>query len=301
MRFLLLLLFAFKAHAACENGILWVGISDTHYGGTPWTWEQGTNAYGAISNEVYFIQTNFNPNFFVNAGDVGENAALQYTTYLTNMAILSVPHYTIAGNHDPVGGNWSVWTNHFPRRYAWTNGNYIFIGVGSFWTSGTNGTIDTEDLDFMETVMTNTYPTWTNYIVLSHISVVTNDTFGSISPGTGLERLTNLFNYYKVITYMHGHQHSVASTPTVIPGTTTFQSFIPSLTRYASGRGAFQVFTLTNTTLISRRYRTDNHALEGAVPPVTNTVPQYVCEWPPVSAPTPIIRAGKIYVGGFGP
>lgn len=293
MRFLFVLFLTLNLHAACENGIAWVGISDTHYGGTPWTWEQGTNAYGAISNELHFIETNHFPNFLVHCGDVGEAASsggnctldINYTTYRSNIAVLASNIYHSAGNHYVVAEVWACWTNNsFPRAQAWTNGNYIFIAVGSHLEiPGVNAQIQTPDLDFLETVLTNAYPTWTNFIVMSHYSVVTNATFGSISYGYGLERLTNLFNYYRVVMYMHGHQHSVDSSPLTIPGTTTFQQMVPSLTKYVSPRGAYQLFTLTNTTLITRRIRTDTHAVESSV---TNTVPQYVCDWPPAVTST---------------
>lgn len=274
-----ILFFAAAILSTLADGILWAGIADTHYGGTGFSWEQGTNSYSAISNEVFFVKTNYAPNFFIHAGDVGESENTNYTVYLTNMLVLgSMQHYEIAGNHDVANANWTPWTNFFTRRLAFTNGNYIFIGLGSYWTGGTNGTIDSQDLDFTETVLTNSYPLFTNFIVFSHISAVPDATFGEIENCCGLARLTNLFNYYKVIMYIHGHQHSVDASPSTIAGTTTFQQMIPSLTRYLPDRGAFQLFALTNTSLIMTRYRTDTHAV---VSSITKTVPQYVANWPP--------------------
>lgn len=269
--------------ASPADDMRWIGIGDTHYG-TTWTWTGGNST----TNFLHYCETNFHPSFFILAGDVGETRASSamgcqsnnYPAYTQDVAVLTVPIYQTAGNHDLVQwagtyGNFNCYTQYFSRDVAFTNGNYVFIGLPAYDSSdgtSTNGAIHDADIDFMESVLSNSVPLYTNFITYEHYPLILDSAtapFGRL--GLGYGRYTNLLNKYHVVMNLHGHTHTVDALSEIVPNTLTPDRLCPSPTR--SGQGMYDVFFLTNTTLTTVRYRWDTG---GVLASWTNTVPAYV-------------------------
>lgn len=271
------------ASACPADSLRWVAYSDLHYGST-WTWSGGTTA----SNAVWYAWTNHTPAFYLITGDISECTVgapgvcvtNSYPEYIADFAVAPPNKYQVAGNHDnPNGGRMECWTNYFPARVAWTNGNYVFIAISAYDSGAgdTNGAVKAEDVDWMESVMSNSVPTYTNFITVEHYPLILDantQLFGRLG-GTNYTRYTNLLATYHVVLNLHGHTHSIDALTDVVPNTATVDRLVASLTR--DSHGYYTTFDLQDTTLITRRYRWDTKAVDAAW---TNVVPQYVADWP---------------------
>lgn len=237
--------------------------------------------------------TNFGPTFVLTTGDIDDDAGDDYAAAIDAYSVFSVTHKEIFGNHDlwnsqNNAAGFPIWMAHIGySNFVYTYGNYRFIGIGTYQGSYPGpGTLTTGMLDWLENQLSNR-PAGSVDAVMSHHPVTGKfpPLFGitnwNVNPGEGLERLTNLLTTYSVPLYFHGHTHAESNTMYVLNGVTT-QYCLPSLAysigatnRTGNANGAFNIFSLTNSTMTIRQYEasiSNGYPLLGTY---TFTVPKY--------------------------
>jgi 3',5'-cyclic-AMP phosphodiesterase len=162
-------------------------ISDLHIDSTNYNSERFTYIFSEIKNSI--------GNFVVATGDIADGAAAgSYTKYLNFTSTLSVPVYTIPGNHDSNYVNYDA--AGLTRRFYIESEGISFIGID---TQGV-GSISAAELNLLESnlILAGTKPK----VVLAHHPVLSDDFV------IGKAELLALLSTYNVKAYLSGHRHT---------------------------------------------------------------------------------------------
>jgi len=287
MKALCLSILALSLCVRAEAALTWAVFSDIHIGYATPTWEEGEP--GSVWT---WAQTNLHPSFLVLTGDItddGDAAQWQSVTNALASSVTNLPVYAVAGNHDYSGLRLATYWG--SNSFAFTQGNYAFVGYPSYYNSG-HGIVLSNDLYWT----TNTLASITNRTVFcfTHFGILDPNmpTGENIATGYGLEELTGAYTAASVKFHIHGHTHWCGLHTTETNGWTEVLTPSMQFSCTSTNKGAFHFYSLAGTTLTVREYMAgEPYALRSEK---TFTVPAYSETEIAATASFPALRVGTI-------
>ena len=179
-------------------------LSDAHVDG------DGTDTAYSISDLNNAIQyfNNENCKFIVNCGDVTENGRSEdYTALKSCLATLSIPNYSVRGNHDMTDG-YNEATG-CADDYTITQNNDLFIFLSP---SASSGTLSDDKLNWLENLLTTN--TDKRIFLIYHFffyntagNACNLDNGGLPSSNASVIRLKAMIESYSNLIFCNGHSH----------------------------------------------------------------------------------------------
>ena len=227
-----------KGNGKIKQQFTFVWISDMHVGDAAWQ-------AGEIDAEVAAINSK-NADFVLSSGDQIHITGDQTETdsYNAAMSVLTMPLYTLRGNHDG-----SQFTQHFivdilnVRLIAFYAS---YVGLYSPTDPYYNtGLVSSEELTWIETQLQSAGNK--RCILICHYPL-SSSFWGYIQPGYGAEEIIALCNLYGVKLFLSGHSHDGLQSYVV-------DADIINIDAYAMvGAGKFMVCTVYSDRIVINPY-----------------------------------------------
>lgn len=188
-----------------------VWITDTHIE------VQDRYGDGEPAGTIARINT-YMPNFVICTGDlVGSQDIMNYQMYNAEMSNLNAALYNLPGNHDQIDGAMENYQFEIGAiRWAFSVGNWRFIGIPIWEATGLTGQMSQSERDLLEIELQNASEL--TPIIFAHYPLLPNFLAGA-NIDDGNTETTALLRQYGVVAWFSGHTH-MPTQAIIVDGTT---------------------------------------------------------------------------------